>query len=153
LSDLLVPLYNLPDVKVPDDFWAGRPLPYQSPVILEFIKRNFSIGWKAEAEVSFSAVPPTIIAAVDENSGRIAGFCCWDCTAKGFLGPVGVHDDFRGKGVGRALVILTLRHMRETGYGYAVIGDAGPVDFFRRICDARVIEGSEPGIYAIHLHK
>jgi len=84
---------------------------------------------------------------VDEASGRIAGFCCWDCTAKGFLGPIGVHDDFRGMNAGKAVVLSVLHSMREAGYGYAIIGDTGPVDFFRKICDARIIKGSTPGIY------
>lgn len=96
---------------------------------------------------AFGSVPPTVVIAMNRTSGRLAGFCCWDCTAKGFLGPIGVHDDFRGKSVGRAVVLSALHSMREAGYGYAIVGDAGPVEFFQKICDARVIEGSTPGIY------
>jgi len=147
LSDLLVPLYDLPDAKEQDGLWVGKPLSHQAPSVLSFIQDNFSSGWKAEAGTAFGSVPPTIIVAVDKASGSLAGFCCWDCTARGFLGPIGVHDDFRGKGVGNSVVIAVLHSMREVGYGYAVIGDAGPVEFFQRICDARVIEGSTPGIY------
>ena len=148
LPDLLVPLYDLPAAPGQDSLWVGKPLPHQSPSVLSFIGDNFSNGWKAEAGTAFGSVPPTLIVAVDKASGSLAGFCCWDCTAKGFLGPIGVHDDFRGKGVGKAVVITALHCMREAGYGYAVIGDAGPVEFFKSICDARVIEGSTPGIYS-----
>ncbi|MCK4806652.1 MAG: GNAT family N-acetyltransferase [Candidatus Aegiribacteria sp.] len=147
MPDLLVPLYDLPGTPEPDGLWVGKPLSHQAPSVLSFIQDNFSSGWKAEAGVAFGSVPPTIIAAVDKASGRLAGFCCWDCTAKGFLGPIGVHDDFRGKGVGKAVVIAALHSMREAGYGYAVIGAAGPVKFFQSICDARIIESSTPGIY------
>lgn len=147
MSDLLVPLYDLPGAPEMDDLWVGKPLFHQAPSVLSFIRDNFSSSWEAEAGAAFGSVPPTIIVAVDRTSGEMAGFCCWDCTAKGFLGPIGVHDDFRGKGVGKAVVIAALYSMREAGYGYAVIGDAGPVEFFKRICDARIIEGSTPGIY------
>ena len=37
--------------------------------------------------------------------------------------------------------------MREAGYGYAIVGWAGPADFFTKTVSATVIEGSEPGIY------
>ncbi|MCD4775404.1 MAG: GNAT family N-acetyltransferase [Candidatus Aegiribacteria sp.] len=147
MSDLLVPLYNLPCMEEQDGLRVRKPLPHQSPGVLSFIEDNFSSGWKAEATVGFGSVPPTIVTAVDRASGRLAGFCCWDCTAKGFLGPIGVHNDFRGKSVGRAVVLSALRSMLEAGYGYAIVGDAGPVEFFQKICDARVIEGSTPGIY------
>jgi len=147
LPDLLVPLYDLPAATEQAALWVGKPLPHQSPSVLSFIQDNFSSGWKAEAGAAFGSVPPTIIVAADNATGELAGFCCWDCTAKGFLGPIGVHDDFRGKGVGKAVVIAALHSMKEAGYGYAVIGAAGPVEFFRKICDARVIEGSTPGIY------
>ncbi|HEV7291263.1 MAG TPA: GNAT family N-acetyltransferase, partial [Devosia sp.] len=37
---------------------------------------------------------------------------------------------------------------REAGYGYAVIGGAGPVEFYQKRLDAMVIPNSVPGIYA-----
>jgi hypothetical protein len=37
--------------------------------------------------------------------------------------------------------------MRDEGYGYAIIGSAGPVDFYNKMSGATVIEGSVPGIY------
>ena len=38
--------------------------------------------------------------------------------------------------------------LRDEGYGYAIIGSAGPVDFYNKCVGATVIEGSVPGIYA-----
>lgn len=141
MPDLLVPLFDLPQPEEPDNFRIGKPPSHQSHIVMAFIADSFSVGWKAEASVAFGSVPPTMVTAVETSSGRIAGFCCWDCTAKGFLGPIGVHDDFRGSSVGKALVISTLHSLREAGYGYAIIGDAGPAEFFQKICDARTIEG------------
>ena len=144
MSDLLVPLYDLPGFEgFKKDFWVGKPPPHYASRILSFIGDNFSEGWKAEAIPAFGSVPPTIITALEKVTDRIIGFCCWDCTAKGFLGPIGVHSDFRGKGIGRAVVISVLHSMREAGYSYGIIGDAGPVEFFRKICDVRIIDGSE----------
>ena len=53
----------------------------------------------------------------------------------------------RGQGIGEALLIATLKSMREAGYGYAIIGDPGPVAFYKKRLDALDIPGSEPGIY------
>jgi len=38
--------------------------------------------------------------------------------------------------------------MREAGYDYAVIGDPGPVAFYKNRLDVMDIPGSDPGIYA-----
>ena len=40
-----------------------------------------------------------------------------------------------------------LHSLKELGYGYAIIGGAGPVDFYAKAAGATVIEGSSPGVY------
>jgi hypothetical protein len=37
--------------------------------------------------------------------------------------------------------------MREAGYAYAIVGGAGPVEFYRKRLDALEIPGSVPGFY------
>ena len=37
--------------------------------------------------------------------------------------------------------------MKERGYAYAIIGSAGPKDFYRKAVGAIGIEGSIPGAY------
>ncbi len=81
------------------------------------------------------------------RNDHLIGFACADATAKGFFGPTGVAEAERGKGTGEALLMATLRGMREAGYAYAIIGGAGPVDFYRKRLDAIEIPGSVPGIY------
>ena len=56
-------------------------------------------------------------------------------------------ESLRGKGAGAALLLACLHDMATLGYGYAVIGGAGPVAFYEKVCGATVIEGSVPGIY------
>jgi len=147
LPDLLVPLYGLPEISSVTGVLIVRPLPHRSGRVLDEVMEHFSDQWACECRPGIYAVPPTILVALDEVSDEFLGFCCWDCTAKGFLGPVGTVSAARGRGVGRALVVTCLHRMREDGYGYAVVGSAGPVEFFRSICDARIIEGSIPGLY------
>ena len=54
----------------------------------------------------------------------------------------------RENGLGEALLIVTLKGMREAGYAYGVIGDPGPVAFYQKRLDALEIPKSKPGIYA-----
>ena len=72
------------------------------------------------------------------------GFACYDATAKNF-GPTGVTSDYRGKGIGRALLLKCLLSMREQDYGYAIIGEL-PGEFYKT-ANAVPIDNSFPGIY------
>ena len=68
-------------------------------------------------------------------------------------GPTGVLEKERGKGIGRALLLACLWGLREMGYAYAIIGGAGPVEFYQRECVAVVIPDSVPGVYHDPLKK
>lgn len=147
MPDLLVPLYDLPEPVDVNGVWIGRPPTHLAHLVADFVGDVFGDGWRSECLCSLRAVPPRLLLAVRQEVGEMVGFCCWDATALGFLGPVGVSPEARGEGIGKALVLRCLSMMRDQGYGYAVIGAAGPVGFFRSFCDARPIQGSEPGIY------
>ena len=47
----------------------------------------------------------------------------------------------------REVLLRCLTAMREYGYGYAIIGSVGPVEFYQKTCNATVIPDSDPGIY------
>ena len=151
MADLLVRLYDLPvfeaEQKVRD---AGivlrRGMPFERHVILDWIGAHFSEPWVSEAALALSQQPTTIYVAVRDNA--LLGFACYDTSAKGFFGPTGVDEAERGKGIGEALLIVTLKGMREAGYAYGVIGDPGPVAFYQKRLDALEIPKSKPGIYA-----
>lgn len=150
MADLLVRLYDLPsfeaEARVRDaGIVVRRALPPEREIVLEWIRARFSTFWVSEAALCLSQHPTTIYLALRGND--LLGFACYDGTAKGFFGPTGVDEAERGKGIGEALLITTLRGLREAGYGYAVIGDPGPVEFYRKRLDVLEIPKSEPGIY------
>ena len=79
---------------------------------------------------------------------EIIGFACYDCTAKGFFGPTGVTEEFRGRGVGTALLYACMAAMKEEGYAYAVIGWVSDAQaFYEKTVQAIPIPDSHPGVY------
>jgi predicted N-acetyltransferase YhbS len=107
--------------------------------------------WADEVSVGFSRQPMSVFIAIAE--GEIVGFCAYECTRRNFVGPMGVAEPMRRKGVGRAVLLTALEAMRELGYAYAIIGGVGPVEFYAKACGATVIEGSSPGVYVDMLKK
>ena len=146
-GDLLVRLYDLPvsDRPLPEGVVVRRVLPPERDIVLGWIGRNFDPLWVAEASVATSSHPLSTWIAV--RDGELLGFACHDATQKGFFGPTGVSEAARGQGIGEALLFATLSGMREAGYAYAIIGDPGPVAFYRKRLDALLIPKSTPGIY------
>jgi hypothetical protein len=148
--DLLVKLYDI--VKL-DEFSflkdssviIKRPIGPEKKVIVEWVEKNFSKGWASECDVAMSKTPPTCFIAIKNNS--IIGFSCYDSTSRGFFGPIGVVEGERKSGVGSALLVKTLKQMYFDGYGYAIIGWAGPVEFFKKTVGAIEIPGSEGSVY------
>ena len=151
MADLLVRLYDLPVFEAEEKVRnAGivvrRGNAFERQFVLDWIEAHFAGPWVSEAAVALSQQPSTIYVAVQD--GALLGFACYDTSAKGFFGPTGVEEAQRGKGIGEALLIATLKGMREAGYAYAVIGDPGPVAFYQKRLDALEIPKSKPGIYA-----
>ena len=75
------------------------------------------------------------------------GFACYDVTCRGYFGQTGVLESERGKGIGTHLLIRSLCGLRELGYAYAIIGGAGPADYYVKALGAIPIPGSAPEIY------
>ena len=151
MADLLVKLYALPEsggvysALEEKGVEIKRAIGPEKRAVAGWVLANFSKAWASEADAAFSQNPPGIFIAVKD--GTILGFACYDATTRGFFGPIGVAEGERTEGLGKGLLLRTLEAMREAGYGYAIIGWAGPVAFFKKTVGAVVIEGSEPGIY------
>lgn len=151
MTDMLVKLYTLPD---PHDLYrqlaeAGidirRGLAPEKHIVMRWAKKNFSDYWESEVDVAMSAHPVNCWLATHE--GRLVGFGCYDTTLRGFFGPTGVDKTYRGKGIGKALLLACLHDMRAQGYGYAIIGGIGPADFYAASVGAVEIPDSSPSVY------
>ena len=151
MADYLVRLYDLPVFDAEARVAAAgivvrRAIAPEAHLVLDWIRTHFYDAWASEASHGLAQAPITVWIAL--KAGKLVGFACHDTTAKGFFGPAGVDAAERKQGIGEALLIATLKGMREAGYGYAVIGDPGPVAFYQKHLDALEIPGSTPGVYA-----
>lgn len=152
MSDMLVKLYELPDampvirkLRESGIIVKGAIAP-ERRTVTEWVEKTFGTGWAGECEAAFSNHPVSCFIA--ESEGKIVGFACYDATYRDFFGPTGVDPAFRGRGIGKGLLLACLHAMAALGYAYAVIGDAGPQEYYRLLVNAVEIEGSHPEIYA-----
>lgn len=157
MTDMLVKLYTLPPLEpelaaqAAQGITIRRGLPPEKHLVLDWVEQHFGAHWRSECDAAFSREPVSIWLAV--HADQLVGFGCYDATGRGFFGPTGVSEHLRGRRVGRALLIACLHAMRSLGYGYAIIGGVGPVDFYERAVGAQVIPDSTPGIYAGMLQR
>ena len=157
MPDMLVPLYKLPDLapllKAQNErgVIVRRANHWELSQVRAFITETFSGGWADEATASFSGQPVSLFLAIRE--GKIIGFGAYEATRRGFFGPTGVLESERGRGVGAVLLIACLHGMLELGYGYAIIGGVGPVEFYEKTVGATLIPDSTPGVYRNMLER
>ncbi len=151
MIDMLVRLYDLPDCS---ELYASlqeqgvvlrRARAFEKHQVGEWALKNFSPKWKSEVEVACCREPVSCFIATREK--QIIGFSCYGTTMKGFFGPMGVSENARGLGLGKAVLVRALEAMRDEGYAYAVIGGVGPREFYEKTVGAIEIPGSDPGIY------
>ncbi|MFM9915532.1 MAG: GNAT family N-acetyltransferase [Rhizobacter sp.] len=152
MTDMLIKLYDLPDGPA-DQPLAGsaaslvrKPIGPEHDAIVAWVQQTFGDRWASEARVALTNRPVSLFIAM--QGAGLVGFACYDATARGCVGPIGVHDSARGAGIGAALLRAALADMRASGYGYAIAGAVGPKDFFSRVAGATDIADSTPGLYA-----
>jgi GNAT superfamily N-acetyltransferase len=155
MSDMLVKLYELPDLEphLARQREAGvdirRALAAEKHLVVTWVQQHFSRAWAGECEVAFAQVPISCLIAVGQ--GELLGFTCYDAVCRDFFGPIGVSEEHRGRGIGKALLLKCLYEMAAQGYAYAIIPWVGPKEFYTNLVGAIEIEGSEPGIYRTFL--
>jgi len=153
MADMLVKLYKLPDLNTSlqqvrqNGILIKRPIGPEKYFVVEWVRSKFGNHWASEVDISFSNRPISTFIALDEKENKIVGFASYDATVRGFFGPTGVDEDYRGKGIGTALLLSCLHDMFNVGYAYAIIGDPGPVEYYKKTVNAVEIEDSYPGIY------
>lgn len=142
-GDMIVGLYNLPTLELPDNIKIKRAFAGDKETILKFVEQNFQKNWVYEVEHSLMQEVSKCFIATE--NGEVIGFACYDASARGFFGPIGVADNRRGENIGQALLIRTLNAMKEYGYGYAIIGWVSQAEmFYRKTVDAEYIKGGNP---------
>jgi len=151
MSDMLVKLYAIEyacsEVKLSaSGITVKKACIIDKNIILDFVKTNFSdeTGWINECEYALFNNPISCYIATKDK--KIIGFACYDATAKGFFGPMGVIEEFRKKGIGKELLLKSLLSMKENGYAYAIIGwpTKNAADFYKKLVNAKIIEDSPP---------
>lgn len=117
--------------------------------ILHFAGKHFQKKWIYEVEHSLMEDVSKCFIATE--NGKVIGFACFDSSAKGFFGPIGVEPTRRGEQIGQALLIRTLNAMKEYGYAYAIIGWVSEAEmFYRKTVGAEFIKGGnlENSVYS-----
>jgi hypothetical protein len=176
MSDLLVKLYALPDA-APDvarleaqSIFIRQAEPGEKRTIVEWVSKHFlDPSWAVGCEWSIQREPISCYIAVEKEATftpsadpyvlpreKLVGFACYDVSSKGMFGPLGVQEDYRERGIGRALTLVALRAMAAERYAYAVIGWASSVEFYQKAvgkaAGAILIEDSQPGIFRGQLY-
>lgn len=152
--DMLIKLYGFAERDVPGES-AGdvvrKPIGPEHDLVIRWVAQRFGSGWASEARVALGNRPVSLWIAARE--GSLVAFACFDATARGYVGPIGVDAAVRGTGLGGALLRACLSDMRAIGYGYAIAGAVGAPAFFRRVAGAVEIADSSPGLYAGRLRN
>lgn len=140
---MIVGLYNLPEYELSPDIRIKRAFVGEKEAILKFVEENFQKNWVYETEHALMQDVSKCFIATEK--GKILGFACFDASAKGFFGPVGVLPERQKENIGKALLIRTLNAMREYGYAYAIIGWVSDAEmFYRKTVGAEYIKGGTP---------
>jgi GNAT superfamily N-acetyltransferase len=166
MADMLVKLYNLPDAAPclnalkAQSILIRQARPGEMRVIGEWVRKRFPDSWAVGCEWAIARDPISCYIAVERDPSFVptgdpyhlpqekpVGFACYDAAGKGVFGAMGVQEDYRGRGVGRGLLLVALRAMAAERYVYAAIGWVGPREFYTKTVGATVIEGSEPGYF------
>jgi mycothiol synthase len=101
--------------------------------VLNFIEHYFGAIWRFEASHA-----QTIFHIVED--GEIAGFATHEANNRGlgFFGPTGVAEQFRGRGLGRELLLASLADLQRRGFDRVIIPWTDAIAFYRKSCGARV---------------
>ncbi len=151
MPDMLVNLLHLPA----DDTEAAlraegiqirRAMAPDKQQIVQWVQAHDNAFAAGECDVCFSRIP--VSAFIATHGATPVGYACYHATAPDFFGPTAVDAAYRGKGIGKALLLRCLQAMRQEGYAYAIIGGVGPAAFYTKAVGATLIPDSDPGVYA-----
>ena len=107
--------------------------------LYNFIVREFNEQWANNVINGLDIEKPSVFIATKGN--EILGFGAYDVVRgkKGLFGPMGIKKECRVKNIGYSILHNCLRDMKEIGYEYIIIDDAGPIEFYEKSCGAVLI--------------
>lgn len=145
---MLVRLYDIPEVEpllerlAEEGVLVRRAEVGDLPAIRCYMAKHHSEIWAEETVAGFSNKPISVFIA--QEGTNMIGFAVYDTVRKDIFGPMGVLEKYRGRKIGRALLLAALHAMHQVGYEYAIIGSVGPQEFYTKCADAIVIPDSDP---------
>ena len=151
MSDMLVKLYELKDdwrfsaAQERLGITIRKPIGPEKHLVIDWVRETFSEAWASETDIAISNQPRSCFVAVKDQ--QLIGFACYDATALGFFGPLGVAESSRGKGTGKALLLACLLDMKLKGYGYAIVGQTDKFDFYAKAVGAVEISNSSSSVW------
>ena len=151
MPDMLIKLYEIEDEwhllseQKKRKITIRKPIGPEKHILIDWVSDHFGAGWASEVDTAISNKPRTCFIGVKEAT--IIGFACYDATALGFFGPIGVEKSHRKQGTGRALMTACLLDMKLKGYGYAIVGAVEDTEYYKKTVGALEIPDSSPGIY------
>ena len=151
MTDMLIKLYEIKDdwqflVKQQAlGITIRKPIGPEKHSVIAWVSDHFGAAWASEIDVALSNKPGTCFVALKD--ANIIGFSCYDATALGFFGPIGVESSHRKNGTGTALMTACLLDMKLKGYGYAIVGAIQNADYYKNAVGALEIPDSSPGFY------
>jgi GNAT superfamily N-acetyltransferase len=151
-SDLLIKLHDPhqlnPAMSSLDDAGIAlrKPIGPDRSLLIAWAESHFPSLWVDEIQHALGNHPVSCWLA--QQAGNLLGFACYDATALGFFGPLGVIESAQGSGIGSALARACFHEMYLKGYRYAIIGRTQAEGFYRRIAPVVVIPDSDPGCYS-----
>jgi len=151
MTDMLVKLYTLPELapvlaqQNTQGVEIRRALVPERHLVVDWVRQHWGAAWASECDTALVRQPVSCFVAIE--AAHLVGFACHEATYKNFFGPFGVDPAQQRRGIGEALLLTTLHDMAAHGYAYAIIGGAGPGDFFTRVAGAIPIADSSSGIY------
>lgn len=105
--------------------------------LIVWIQQTFP-AWEYEVSFSYKTKQPQIFIALYNND--VVGFSCFNTTAEGWFGPIGVDPNHRKIGLGKILLLKSLKELKKLGYKNSVIPwiSLSSLKFYVSSCNARI---------------
>ena len=111
---------------------VARELAYPAP------GSHLGRRWAYLATLGLDGPPASVQVAEEAASGAFLGFGATHVARWGVLGPMGVAERARGRGVGAVLLKRCLRDLRVDGFEQGEIYSVGPIAFYAKTVQATV---------------